>query len=170
MRTCFALLDDWLIERVFQPISDVITDRIGFSRTTAACFCVDFASTAWIVSRARGLTGEVTAWDAGAAVRDMSILLLGLIALVSLRMLFRRTERRQANPLRLSMQPHRGVVLMMLTVRLVEMHAPGLVDAADLAMLLFAGSALYLGACVERPPVRRGRATLVSAFGRAWAG
>jgi hypothetical protein len=167
MRTSFALLDDWLIERVFQPVSDVITHRVGFGRITAACFCIDFASAAWIVSRSGELTGEVTAWEGGAAVRDMSILLLGLVALVSLRMLFRRTVRKQANPLRRSMLPHRGIVLMMLAVRLIEMRAPGLADAADLAMLLFAGSALYLGACVERPPVRRGWAYFIAAFGRA---
>ncbi|HEY1412115.1 MAG TPA: hypothetical protein VGF36_08235, partial [Rhodopila sp.] len=100
-----------LIERVFQPVSDVIADRIGCSRMGAACFCVDFASLAWIVSRVRGLGAEVTAWDASAAIRDMAILLLGLMALVSLRLLFRRTGRKQANPLRLSMQPHRGIML-----------------------------------------------------------
>jgi hypothetical protein len=167
MRKTFAPLDDLLIERLFQPGSDLIADWIGFGRTTAACFCVDIASLAWIVSRARGLSDAVAAWDASTSFIDLSLLLLGLVALISLRTLFRRAGRKQANPLRLVMRPHRAIVLLMLVTRLVQLHAPGLADAADVVMLICAAAALYLGACAERPPIRRNWTSWVDAPGQA---
>jgi hypothetical protein len=163
MRKTFVPLDDVLIERLFQPASDLITHRIGLGRTTAACFCVDVASLAWIASRANGLSDAVVAWDASASFLDFCLLLLGLIALISLRTLFRRAGSKQANPLRLAMRPHRAIVLLMLIARLMQLHAPTLADFADLAMLLCATSALYLGACAERPIIRRGWPALVPA-------
>lgn len=156
MRTTFAPLDDALIKWLFQPISDLIKHRIGLDRTMAACFCIDMASLAWIVSRARGLSGSVAAWDASTAFCDLAFLLLGLVALISLRTLFRRAGRKPVNPLRLSMRPHRAIVLLMLATRLTQFQSPGLADVADFMMLLCATSALYLGACVEQPPLRRG--------------
>jgi hypothetical protein len=157
MRKTFAALDDVLIERVFQPASDMISNRMGLSRTAIACFCIDIASLAWIVARARELSGAVAASNTGTAFLDTTVLLLGLVALVSLRALFRRAAaRKQANPLRLAMLPHRAIVLLMLASRLVQWQAPGLTDGADLAMLLFAVAALYLGACTERPPIQSG--------------
>lgn len=164
MRKTFGPLDDILIERLFQPVSDFITYRIGISRSATACFCVDVASLGWIVSRVRGLSDSVVAWDAGSSFLNLAFVLLGLVALISLRTVFRRTAgNKQANPLRLTMRPHRAIVLLMLAARLMQLRAPGLGDAADIAMLLFATSALYLGACAERPPVRRGWAALANA-------
>lgn len=154
MRKTFASLDDVLIERVFQPISDAVTHRIGVSRGSAAQFCIDLASLSWIVSRVGELSSAVTAWDCGAAFLDLLILLLGLVALVSLRTLFRRAGGKQGNPLRMAMQPHRAVVLLMLVARLVRLQACDLAGTADIAMLALTASALYLGACTERPPVR----------------
>jgi hypothetical protein len=151
----FAPVDDVLIERLFQPVSDVLAYRTGLGRATAACFCIDLASLSWIASRAGEMSGSVAAGNAGAAVLEFSFLLLGLAALISLRTLFRRAGGKQGNPLRLAMRPHRAVVLLMLAARLLQLQAPGLGEAADLAMLMFAASALYLGACNERPPVRR---------------
>jgi hypothetical protein len=167
MRKTFTSLDDVLIERLFQPVSDLISHRGGFARMTAACFCIDIASLAWIVSQARGLSEAVMTWQAGAAFVDLSLLLLGLAALTSLRTLFRRAGPKQANPLRPAMQPHRAVVLLMLVARLVQLQAPGLAEAAEVAMLLCAASALYLGACAERPPVRRASTAYIAAPGRA---
>jgi hypothetical protein len=164
MRKAFAPLDDVLFERLFQPASDLISYRIGLSRTVAACFCIDIACLAWIVSRGRALSGAVAAWN-GAAVFGLALPLLGLVALVSLRMLFRRTGDRLANPLRLAMQPHRAIALLMLVSSLVRLRAPSLADAADLAMLICAASALYLGACVGRPPIRRGWWRVAHALG-----
>lgn len=163
MRKTFATLDDVLIEWLFQPASDVIAHRIGIGRAGAACFCVDIASLSWITSRAGGLSDAVVAWDAGTAFLDLVLLLLGLAALTSLRTLFRRAGRKQGNPLRPAMRPHRAVVLLMLAARLLQLQAPDLACAADIAMLVFATSALYLGACTERPPVRRGVAVPVPA-------
>jgi hypothetical protein len=167
MRKTFAPLDDALIERLFQPASDLIANRIGINRTAATCFCIDVACLAWIISRMRELSDDVGAWSAGAAFLDMALLLLGLIALVSLRVLFRRAGRSAANPLRQSMQPHRAIVLLMLASGLVQLHTLTMAGAADLAMLMCATSALYLGACAERPPVRRGWPLAVRASSRA---
>jgi hypothetical protein len=156
MRRTFAALDDVLIERVFQPISDMVSNQIGLSSARVACFCIDTASLAWIVSRTRGLSDAVTAWDPVAAFPDLALLLLGLAALISLRSLFGRTATgQQANPLRRAMQPHRAIVLLMLATRLTQLPTFDLSDTADVAMLLCASSALYLGACVQRPPLRR---------------
>ena len=156
MRKTFAALDDALIERLFQPTADLVRYRVGVSREASACFCVDIASLWWIASRTPGLSSAVIAWDASTAFADIALLLLGMIALLSLRTLFRRTTATQQNPLRPAMRPHRAIVLLMLTADLIGPQAPGLANAADIAMLVFAASALYLGACSERPPVRRG--------------
>jgi hypothetical protein len=156
MRKTFEPIDDLLIERLFQPVLDMVAHRTGLSRPAACCFCVDMASLAWIVSRVRELSDAIGKWDLGSAFVDVAILMLGLVALVCLRTLFRRAGNKQANPLRPAMQPHRAVMLLMLAARVVQLRVPTLMAAADLSMLLFAASALYLGACVERPPMRRG--------------
>jgi len=165
MRKTFAPLDDMLIERVFQPASDAISDRIGLGREIAACFCLDLASLAWIVSRVSGLSDAVSAWDACNACLNAALLLLGLVALMSLRLLFRRAGGKAKNPLRMAMQPHRAVVLLMLVVRLTQLGTPSIAGVADVAMWVCAASALYLGACAARPPVRRHWAALVPAAG-----
>jgi hypothetical protein len=167
MRKTFARLDDALIERLFQPASDLITYRIGVNRTVISCFCIDVACLAWIVSRVRELSDEVGAWKAGVAFLDLAFVLLGLIALVSLRMLFRLAGRSEANPLRRTMLPHRALVLVMLVSGMVQLHTLTMASAADLAMLMCATSALYLGACTERPPLRRNWSAAVRASGRA---
>ena len=155
MRRIFAPLDNVLIERLFQPALDAISDRVGLTRAAAACFCADLASLAWIVSRAQNLSDAVVAWDASTAFTSFTLLMAGLAALTGLRTLFRRASGTQGNPLRVTMQPHRAVVVLMLVTRLVELQTFALADAADMAMLVFAGSSLYLGACMQRPPVRR---------------
>lgn len=166
MRKTLAALDDALIERLFQPAADLVRYRVGISRETAACFCVDVASLSWIASRTPGLSTAVNAWDASAAVAAMALLLLGMVALVSLRTLFRRAAATQQNPLRPAMRPHRAVVLLMLAADLAQPQALGLANAADIAMLVFAASALYLGACSERPPTRRGWPALAGVSAR----
>jgi hypothetical protein len=156
MRKSFAPIDDLLIEHVFQPISDMFTHRLGRSRAAAACFCVDLASLGWILSRTPGLNAAVADWNAGVAALDLGVLLIGLMGLIALRILFRKAATKAAgNPLRLSMRPHRAIILLMLAARLAELTATDFGSFADLAMLVCAASALYLGACAERPPVRR---------------
>jgi hypothetical protein len=155
MRKTFAPFDDVLIERLFQPVSDFVANRIGVGPGSAACFCIDIASLSWIVSRIGGLSDAVATRDSGSASLDVVVLLVGLVALVSLRTLFRRASGKRANPLRLMMQPHRAIVLVMMIARIVQWNGASVASVADLGMLLFAASALYLGACAERPPVRR---------------
>jgi hypothetical protein len=163
MRKMFTPLDDMLIERLFQPASDMITHRIGVDRNRTACFCINLASLAWIVSRTQGLSDAALAGQSGTACLDLLLLLLGLVALLSLRTLFRRARQNYRNPLRPAMRPHRAIVLLMLAARLLQSPVPNLANAADIAMLVFAASALYLGACTERPPERRGVAALAPA-------
>ncbi len=166
MRKTFSRLDTVLIERLYQPLLDFITDSSGVSRAAAACFCADIASLAWIVSRASGLSDAVTAWNANSAVAGFILLLLGLAALTGLRTLFRRAGGTQGNPLRIVMKPHRAIVLLMLVARLLQLETFAVADIADLAMLTFATSALYLGACAQRPPVRRSSAAFAAVPGQ----
>src|ERR1700712_782035 len=82
MRKTFEPIDDLLIERLFQPVLDMVAHRTGLSRPAACCFCVDMASLAWIVSRVRELSDAIGKWDPGSAFVDIAILMLGLVALV----------------------------------------------------------------------------------------
>ncbi len=163
MRKAFSALDDMLIERVFQPLSDLITHQVGLSRADLACCCIDAASLAWIVSRSHILSAAVVDWDVSAAFTDLAFLLLGLIAMISLRMVFRRSASRRTNPLRQTMQPHRAVSLLMLMARLLQFRSLAVIDVADGMMLLCAAFALYLGACEEPPPAHRAKAAFAPA-------
>jgi len=157
MRRTFAQVDDSLIERVFQPLADTLADRLGMDRFAAACVCVDIASVGCIVSQARSLAAGLLSWDAGGPWLRVALLLMGLVALASLRTLFKRVGAGGGgnSPLRLSMQPHRAVVLLMLLSRVAGIGDAGAGELADAVMLIFAAVALYLGACAARPPVRR---------------
>lgn len=156
MTVTFASFDEFLIERVFQPARDLLAERFGVARASAAGFCVDAASLGWIVARVPPLSKEVVNWDVTPATLHLVILLVGLTALTGLRTLFRRqAARRQANPLRQTMRPHRAIILLMLLARLIDFQAPGLAEFADVAMLVAGIGALYFGACANRPPVHR---------------
>lgn len=161
MRGIFASFDDALIERLFQPVSDLCADRFGLGRARVACLCVDIASVGWILAQARALSAAVMDWEGGVTFCRVVVLLIGLLALLSLRVLFSRTgDGANVNPLRPVMRPYRAIVLSMLVARAVQLGVGStefadLGDGADVAMLLFAAMALYLGACTERPPVRR---------------
>src|SRR5258707_48658 len=100
MRKTFAPLDDVLIERLVQPVVDLFTYRMGQSRAAVTCGCLDLASLAWITSRVGSLSAAVIAWDTGTTAVELLLLLLGLVALSSLRTLFRRAGRKPSNPLR----------------------------------------------------------------------
>lgn len=155
MRQTFASFDDLLIERVFQPLSDSMSYRFGLHRLLAASTCIELAAVAWALSQAPDLSNAVLGWQAASALIHLVLLLLGLTALLSLRRLFRRVAATTGNPLRRAMQPHRAVVLLLLTARLVALHGMGMAETADLAMLGLAGMALYLGACATPPPLHR---------------
>jgi hypothetical protein len=156
MRLSFVTFDDALIERVFQPLCDVLADRIGLDCGRAACYCLDLASVGWILSQTPPLSSAVLEWEAGSAFLRVALLLLGLAAMTGLRGLFQRLSgSEKANPLRPAMRPYRAVVLLMLIARVVEWGDLSVSSPADLGMLGFASLALYLGACAARPPLRR---------------
>lgn len=155
MQARFSMIDDALIERVFQPLSDTVTDHSGLDRPWTACSCADVATLAWIISNARGLSDSMAASDVPGTCLAVFILMLGLAALTGLRSIFLKVPGTGANPLRLSMRLHRGVALLMILARLVSWQTTGLSEIAELLMLVFAVSGLYFGACASRPPVRR---------------
>jgi hypothetical protein len=156
MRKVFVKFDGFLIERLFQPLCNVLADRFGIARFIAAGFCLDLSSLGWIVSRAPGLGRDVQAWDATPAAEHLILLLLGLTALTGLRTVFRRQAgQRKANPLREVMRPHRGILLLLFVAQMTHIEPVGISQAASGVMLVAALLGLYLGACAERPPVRR---------------
>ncbi len=163
MRRFFGPFDDALFERLFQPLTSFLTHRFGLRRRGVACLCIDAATIGWIIARAGGLSKTITEDDVSTAILHLALLLLGIGALISLRSLFRRIGDRSANPLRVSMLPHRAVILLLLAARVVHPAHGSLDEAADLAMLLFTWAALYLGACSEPPPLRRSAGDLVGA-------
>ncbi len=84
MQVSFARFDDALMERLFQPVADLVTYRTCLDRLHIAGFCLDAAAVAWILSQAGALTLAVTQWEVGAALPRMLLLVLGLVALTSL--------------------------------------------------------------------------------------
>ncbi len=157
MQKMFGPLDDVLIERLAQPAAELLWDQLGIRRSGAACLCIDVAFLAWIISRTPGLVNAMVAWHVGFAALDATFEVLGAVALSSLRILFHRTKGRQRDPLRPVMQPYRAIVLLMLVARFGQAPEVDLADVADIIMLVFATSALYLAACKEPPPLRGSR-------------
>ena len=156
----FAALDDNLIDRMFQPLADRIAGRLGIGRFRAATLCIDGAALAWLLSQAGALAEAVSGGGAAACWMPALTLLLGLVALTSLRTLFQRASggRTTANPLRQAMRLHRAAVLLLLLARLARLgYGVSFADAADLAMLVAATASLYFGACSGAPPMARRR-------------
>ena len=130
----FAALDDNLIDRMFQPLADRIAGRFGIGRFRAATLCIDGAALAWLLSQAGALAEAVSGGGAAACWMPALTLLLGLVALTSLRTLFQRASggRTTANPLRQAMRLHRAAVLLLLLARLARLgYGVSFADAAD---------------------------------------
>ena len=159
-----SFMDNRLIERVFQPLSNALYLRLGVPRFRAACLSLDAAAIAWTLTQAAPLSNAVLGWQAGLAVMRGSILLLGLTALLSLRSLFRRLSASpRPNPLRAKMLPYRCLVLLFLITDLCHAVSGGSLGAdANMAMLGFATMALYLAAC-DAPKLKRRWSSLASA-------
>ena len=69
----------------------------------------------------------MTAW-ASTTFPDFVILLLSLVALVALRIMFQRVSGLcRINPLRLTMRPHRTVILLLPIPRFMQRPSPNLV-------------------------------------------
>ncbi|MFO1028835.1 MAG: hypothetical protein U1E70_26980 [Acetobacteraceae bacterium] len=163
MRRFFAPLDDALFDRLFQPLTGALRERYGLRRDGVAGFFATAATICWVLARLPGLSAAIDAHDTLGTVARSVILLLGLGALVSFRMMVRRVRAGAANPLRWTMLPHRAIVLLLLATRLIQPSGPLVRDLADVAMLLFAAAALYLSACADPPPVRPARRGLLPA-------
>ncbi len=155
MRRWFTPLDDKIIQSVFQPLTDMMADRFGLDRPRLACFCLDLSILGWLLARLPAMSDAVTAWNPMSAVPKLVMLVLGVVALLALRTVFRRFGGKPgANPLRLSMRPHRAIILLLLVSRPLQFGLADMGDVADLGMLLFAALGLYLGAC-SQPPANR---------------
>jgi hypothetical protein len=156
--------DEWLLENLFQRIVDRCAPLIGLSCAAAAVLCLDLASAASALSRAPLLAAALDSHERPACLGAFVLLILGLTALGSLRVLFRKLQHgRQRSPLRALMRPLRIMALALLSVRLVQWHEAGLSEGADLATLMLSACALYLGVCSEPPPVPRSKSSLVAA-------
>lgn len=158
MSVHFARIDDALIDRLFQPLADLLDRHMAFGTNRAARTGIDLASLAWVLAEAGGAAHALAAHGLPAAMARGLVMLLGLSAFTILRNVFHGTRRRlAANPLRPGMQPHRAICLAWMAVLAVKtLLVPA--DFAALALLavgVFATAAVYIGACTNPPPARR---------------
>ena len=167
MYRVFAPFDDLLFDRLFQPLTGLLSSRLGLARRLAAQSCLDAATAAWILARAQGISQAIAPWDGPAIGLRLCVLSLGLGGLLVLRMLFGRSHVRRVNPLRLSMLPHRAIILVLIAARAVRPADTAIAEVGDLGMLACTWAALYFGACGEPPPQRRASPTLSGARAQA---
>jgi hypothetical protein len=160
MKEQFALLDDTLIDRVFQPWAERISERWTLGSFRLARFFLDAAAIALILSQAAHAPGTDAFGPSLPYVYPLLVLGPGLAALSILRNEFRRTEKKSsdhrsaaANPLRLGMHWHRLVCFFWFMVLLLQTSETGLKweGLALLAVGLFATLAVYFAACFARP-------------------
>lgn len=169
MRESWGRVDDALIDRVFQPLVDAISQHMPMNCFRMACVSTDLAALAWIVSQAQATTVATGSGVLGFEAFQFSLILLGLGAITLLRTPFERmggtgggTER--ANPLRPGMYVHRLACLLWLAVLAAKTAAApvGLGSVALFSVGIFVTAAVYIGACSSRPHKRSQR------FGRQW--
>src|SRR4051794_8874345 len=132
MRQQFALLDDTLIDAVFQPWADRLAERWKLGTFRLARLFLDIAAVALILSQAAHVPGTAAYDDSLPYLYPMLVLGPGLAAMSILRNEFRRTEKKAtrkghtANPLRLGMHWHRIVCFFWLMVLLLQTADAGL--------------------------------------------
>lgn len=167
MKQQFALLDDALIDGVFQPWADRIAEHWRLSSFQLARLFLDVAAVALILSQAAHVPGSAVLDHSVPYLYSGLVLVPGLTAMTILRTEFRRTESKSrthrsaaANPLRLGMHWHRIVCFFWLMVLLLQISEtpPRPEGAALLAVGLFATLAVYFAACFARPPKPRAAA------------
>ena len=165
MRELFTSLDDALIDRLFQPLADLLDHHMALGTNRAARTGIDLASLAWIFAQAGAAAHALAAHDIAASAARGVLVVLGLGAFTILRGVFQGTDsepsaraRMQANPLRPGMQIHRATCLFwMIGLAIKTIAAPmGLATLALLAVGVFATAAVYIGACTNPPPRGRG--------------
>jgi hypothetical protein len=160
MKEQFALLDDTLIDRFFQPVADRMAERWRLGSFRLARMFLDTAAVALILSQAAHEPGTDAFGLSLPYLYPVLVLVPGLAAMSILRTEFRRTEMKSsthktsaANPLRLGMHWHRIVCFfwfMVLLLQTSETH-PRLEGAALLVVGLFATLAVYFAACFAQP-------------------
>ena len=164
MKQQFALLDDTLIDGLFQPWAERIAERWRLSSFQLARLFLDIAAVALILSQAAHVPGSAALDASRPYLYSVVVLVPGLAAMTILRSEFRRTEMKGgahktsvANPLRFGMHWHRLVCFFWLLVLLLQTSEgqPKLEGAALLAVGLFATLAVYFAACFARPPKPR---------------
>lgn len=158
MKEQIGLLDDALIDRLFQPWADRIAERWRFGPFRLARMFLDAAAVALILSQVAHIPGTTAFGDSLPYLYPILVLVPGLAAMSILRGEFRKTElgagnRPVANPLRPGMHWHRIVCFFWLMVLLLESAEtpPRLEGGALLAVGLFATLAVYFAACFARP-------------------
>ena len=163
MKQQFALLDDALIDGLFQPWADRIAERWKLSSFQLARLFLDVAAVALILSQAAHAPGTAALDQSVPYLYSVLVLVPGLAAMTILRSEFRRTENNTgthrspaANPLRIGMHWHRIVCFFWLMVLVLQMSQtpPRLEGAALLGVGLFATLAVYFAACFSRLPKR----------------
>ena len=79
----------------------------------------------------------------------------GRAALTGLRTIFARLPGTGTNPLRITMRPHRAVILLMIITRTMILQTLDMSTLSEFGMLGLAAASLYFGACAACPPGQR---------------
>ncbi len=157
----FTLLDDALIDRLFQPLADWMDRHLALGTNRAARIGIDLACLAWICAQAGAAADALAGHDVPSCFARAVLVVVGLWAFTILRNVFQRPDRdararirAQANPLRPGMQLHRAACLFwMIGLAVKSIMAPsGFGSLALLAVGVFATAAVYIGACTNHPP------------------
>ena len=160
MKQQFTLLDDTLIDGVFQPLADRLAERGKVGTLRLARLFMDAAAIALILSQAAHVPGAAAFDNSAPYLYPLLVLGPGLAAMSIMRNEFRRTEKkngvhqnRAANPLRLGMHWHRIVCFFWSMVLLLQTTESGLKweGLGLLATGVFATLAVYFAACFARP-------------------
>lgn len=149
----FAPLDDALLHQVFQPLSDHLARWGRIPRPYAVGLAVDLASAAWVIARARALGDALAAGRGGDAIWQVVLLGMVLAVLTILRGAVQRADA--AAQARRAMMPYRAIAVLLMLARLNSPVPTSFAEAADLLMLAFAVTGLYLCACAEPPQPSR---------------
>ena len=160
MKQQFALLDDTLIDGVFQPLADRLAERSKLGTLQLARLFLDAAAVALILSQAAHVPGAAAFDEYSPYLYPLLVLVPGLAAMSIIRNEFRRTEKKSgahrnmaANPLRPGMHWHRIVCFFWLMVLLLQTTETGLKweGIGLLGVGLFSTLAVYFAACFARP-------------------
>ncbi len=159
MRKIFTHVDDALIDTVCQPAVDQISAITTFGCYRISRVCLDLSSLAWIMSQAGAAAAAAKSEIPGLMALQGVVIVLGLGAISTLRSVFGRSGAPSglANPLRQAMTVHRLGCLLWLTLLVTRiLMTPSTVASLTLfAVGVFATTAVYIGACSNRPPRRR---------------